>query len=301
MPEDRTERPFLWSEIHSIAKDRVAQLDANIRTEIGRPKVSIPDKGADRSQFFLLLEEEANLWADRARDLHEACLKEIGRENSLSARSSVYHNSLSFFLSDNLRHFLYLKCGCVVERLYTVRKPGQPRTYMATEVPHDVGRLLTQIIGRVKSRIANEFTKTGNWLEDMQGILREMQPHTTELTRVTTAPLPSAPVPDPACLQKSEPPAKATAATQSGEAQPATRKELIERFRDRVLKEGGKRISKTDICRVAGYKSRRSLERWQRNDLKPCSDPDMRFTATLARSTDEFLERLDKIKASSKS
>jgi hypothetical protein len=62
-PEDTSDRPFLWSEIHSIAKERIAQLDATLRIEIGNPKVRIPEHGAERRQFFLLLEEKANSWA----------------------------------------------------------------------------------------------------------------------------------------------------------------------------------------------------------------------------------------------
>jgi hypothetical protein len=120
-------RPFVWSEIHYKLKERIAQLDETIRAEIGRPNTAVPKYGAERRQFFLLLEERANGWADRVRDLHECCLKEIGREGHPTARSSVYNDSLSFFLHNELRHFLFLECGCVVDRRYTIRKPGQPR------------------------------------------------------------------------------------------------------------------------------------------------------------------------------
>lgn len=177
MPEDSSVRPFLWSEIHEIAKERTAQLDAAIRKEIGNPKVKVPEGGAGRRQFFLLLEEKANSWGDRARDACEDCLKKIGRADSHSARRSVFQNALSFFLSDNLCAFLYLECGCYVERPHTVRRPGQPRTYTSLVVRHDVRQLVSAICDRVKSRIEREFTRSGgNWLAHTHRLLREIQP-----------------------------------------------------------------------------------------------------------------------------
>ena len=171
------DRPFLWSEIHSIANERIALLDAMIRKEIKKPQSPIPKHGAERSQFFLLLEEKANFWADRARVVYEDCLKDIGREDSFSARSTVYHNALTFFLGVNLRNFLYLECGCIVERPDPLRPPGQPRrTHTITVVPHDVGLRLTQIIDRVRWRIEKKFTRSGDWLAELQGLLRETQP-----------------------------------------------------------------------------------------------------------------------------
>lgn len=214
-PQVSPDRPFLWSEIHSIAKERTAQLDAAIRKETKKPERPIPRYGAERSQFFLLLEEKANLWADRARDVYEACLKEIGRDSSLPARYSAYHNGLSFFLGDNLRHFLYVECGCVVERPYTVRRQGQPRTYTTLEIPPGVGQLLTQIIGRLKSRIEKQFTRTGEtegWLAQVQRLMREIQPQLPNQPHATTAPVPMVPTLD---LVASPPNGKSVAQTKA--------------------------------------------------------------------------------------
>ena len=48
----------------------------------------------------------------------------------------------------------------------------------------------------------------------------------------------------------------------------ASRSSLINRYIDEVLKRTGKKITRSDIWRCAGYKTRTEFEKWQRNDPK---------------------------------
>jgi hypothetical protein len=131
--DDSAARPFQWSEIHELPKKRIGQLDLAIRDEIGKPKAPILEKGSEQRHFFLLLEEKTNRWADSARDTYLQCLKEVGREGSFLAHSLVWHYGLSFFFNENLRPYLYLECGCYVERSYQVKIPNQPQTFTALD------------------------------------------------------------------------------------------------------------------------------------------------------------------------
>jgi hypothetical protein len=81
-----------------------------------------------------------------------------------------------------------------------------------------------------------------------------------------------------------------------GESQPPTRLELVDRFMNRFVEERGIQISKRDIYRVAGYKARRDLEKWQKGQSQSGSAPDLAFTKVLALSPDEFLRRLAALK-----
>jgi hypothetical protein len=191
MSDDSPDRPFLWSEIHSIAKERMEQLDKTIRAEIGRPKSPIPAMGADRHQFFLLLAERADKWADRTRDTALECLKEIGRKDSANARSSVWDNGLRFFFSDNLRSFLHLACGCYVERYYRHPGPKQPRTYTSLEIHPDIEQQIGIIVERAKARISSEFKVNENWLVNMNRLLDQLRtgsqlsdPHSNTIPKV---------------------------------------------------------------------------------------------------------------------
>jgi len=109
--------PFLWSEIHSLAKDKLERLDKTIRAEISAAVTPLPASGGARHQFFVLLEEHANEWANRAKNAYFDCLTEIGREPSLSIRLSIWDNGLRFFLGENLRQFLILACGISKQEL----------------------------------------------------------------------------------------------------------------------------------------------------------------------------------------
>lgn len=194
MPEDFPERPFLWSEIHSLAKRRLADLDTKIREEISKVGGRIPNRGADRHQFLLLLEEKANDWANRARDAYLDCLQEIGREPSYLARVSVFNNGLIFFLSDDLRNFLIRSCGCVKLEPRGVSQVGKPRAMIeVTQVPNDLNLQLGHIIERIKARISTEMHRIGNG---------ESPNNLAEFLRLMTTPtvpsnplLPSAPPP----------------------------------------------------------------------------------------------------------
>jgi hypothetical protein len=76
-----------------------------------------------------------------------------------------------------LHDLLCLECGYVFQRFYTVRRPNQPQTYTAIEVPSDVRHLFSGIRDRVKSRIEKEFTRNDeHWLAITQKLLREIQP-----------------------------------------------------------------------------------------------------------------------------
>src|SRR5277367_2888175 len=177
MSNDSPDRPFLWSEIHSLAKERIEQLDKTIRAEIGRPKSPIPAKNADRHQFFLLLAERADKWAYRGRDTYLECLREIGREDSVEARSSVWDNGLRFFINDNLHGFLHLACGCYIERYYQHPRPKQPRTYISLAVPPGVEQQIRIIVDQIRARISSEFSlkASTDWLGNMNRLLDELR------------------------------------------------------------------------------------------------------------------------------
>ena len=68
MHQRSNQPPFNWSQIHSIAKDRIAELDTAIRLEIGKPTSPVPEKSSEKHQFFLLLAEKAEIWAGRAKE-----------------------------------------------------------------------------------------------------------------------------------------------------------------------------------------------------------------------------------------
>jgi hypothetical protein len=79
----------------------------------------------------------------------------------------------------------------------------------------------------------------------------------------------------------------------------STNRERIDKFIDRIMRERGTKINKTDINRVAGYKDRSQFEEWQSGKLKPGSTPDVNFNRVLSLSADEFLQRLQTVKTSS--
>jgi hypothetical protein len=162
MSEESTARPFVWSEIHELLKRKFSELDSTIRAEIGKPKAPIPEKGSERRHFLLLLEEKLSRWADVARDTAQECLKEIGREGSDPARSSVWNYGLNFFFTENLLTYLYIACGCYVERPYRVKVGNRPKTFTSLEVNPDTQQEILAIVARTQARIYSEWTRTGD-------------------------------------------------------------------------------------------------------------------------------------------
>ena len=71
-------------------------------------------------------------------------------------------------------------------------------------------------------------------------------------------------------------------------------REKVNEFIYRVFQEHRVKISKTEIYGVAGYKTPRESERWQKGELKSGSAPDVKLNRVLSLSTDEFLEKREK-------
>ena len=89
----------------------------------------------------------------------------------------MWHNGLAFFFDENLRNFLYLACGCYVEKYYQHRSPKQPRTYTALVVRVDIQQRIAGIIGQAQTRISSDFgiKSTADWLEDTNRLLTELR------------------------------------------------------------------------------------------------------------------------------
>jgi hypothetical protein len=64
----------------------------------------------------------------------------------------------------------------------------------------------------------------------------------------------------------------------------ASRRALVETYRDHEFKRTGQRPTRTRIWKAVGYRSRTEFERWERNDPKnPNKSADQRFTDFLTR------------------
>jgi hypothetical protein len=59
-----------------------------------------------------------------------------------------------------------------------------------------------------------------------------------------------------------------TNAATSAESEPADPRALVDRYINDVLRQRGKRITRTDFWKAAGYKNATEFQRWQRQDPK---------------------------------
>jgi hypothetical protein len=78
-------------------------------------------------------------------------------------------------------------------------------------------------------------------------------------------------------------PGMASAPAKAEGADCADRRALVDAYIEEVLSKTGKRITRTDIWRSAGYKTRTEFEKWQRRDpTKVNKTADKWFTKVLA-------------------
>ena len=68
----------------------------------------------------------------------------------------------------------------------------------------------------------------------------------------------------------------------------------VDAFIEEVLQETGKRITRTDIWRAAGYKDRTEFERFQRDDPRTTDSAKAAFYRTLKMKPKAFIELRDK-------
>jgi hypothetical protein len=118
MEKSTRPRSFKWSDIHSIAQQKLNALQAEIESEVRAKLQPFPFRFAPsvQHQYFLLLEERAEKWAERACEAYLACLNEIDRGSDDHAKLSVWNNGLRFFIAEEIRYLVELSCGHDVRR-----------------------------------------------------------------------------------------------------------------------------------------------------------------------------------------
>jgi hypothetical protein len=72
------------------------------------------------------------------------------------------------------------------------------------------------------------------------------------------------------------------------------RRKLVNDFIARVGEAAGRNVTRTDIWKVAGYKSRKDFEQWQRRDPKTTQSAEEHFARVLRMLPDDFIRILDK-------
>jgi hypothetical protein len=172
MPETSPERPFQWSEIHSQVKEKLDELDKAIRAEIRASLNPLPTGGGARHQFFVLLEEKANDWADRAERVYWEYLSEIGRDTAPGVRYAVWYHGFTFFIGENIRQLMFLSCGMGAEEkrlLGFVPYKNYPTPSNVLDLRATV-RELYRIIERISKA---RMTKTLNLAEGWPRLIAE--------------------------------------------------------------------------------------------------------------------------------
>lgn len=191
--------PFKWSEIHSDAEDRIGALESAIETEIRESIEPVPQTGAARHQFFVLLEERANEWAGRGLRAYLDCLEQVGRGNAQDAKTAIWKNGLLFFTSDSISRLMYLACGIgEKERGWiTLRYPSGPAPHVA--LLQDASNRIWNIGIRVKDRTYRELfgLETCGWFEETRKLLQQLGQNAATL-----------PTPQIATVHPGEPPAQ---------------------------------------------------------------------------------------------
>ena len=72
------------------------------------------------------------------------------------------------------------------------------------------------------------------------------------------------------------------------------RRELINSFISKVERDTGRKINRTDVWTVAGYKDATEFERFQRNDTRTTDAATLAFRRVLDMEPREFIDLLDK-------
>ena len=174
MQEEVPDRPFLWSEIHSLANESLAELEKTIREEINANISPPPKSGGARHQFFVLLGERADAWAARAKDAYQKCLAQIGRKSSPAVEYAIWFNGLRFFIAENLRQLMYLNCamGPEKQRLIGLRfkKYAPQKDVLEAE---GTARDIERIVERISKRYEAESSRQ-DWFEELNKLIAEI-------------------------------------------------------------------------------------------------------------------------------
>jgi len=72
---------------------------------------------------------------------------------------------------------------------------------------------------------------------------------------------------------------------------------LVDAYISKVMVETGEKISRRDICFVAGYRNPTEFQRWQRSDPRTTPTAVANFKRVLEMEPKDFLRNLEKIKA----
>jgi hypothetical protein len=75
---------------------------------------------------------------------------------------------------------------------------------------------------------------------------------------------------------------------------PTDRRALVDSFINRVAAQTGRRITRMDIWRAAGYTNRCEFERWQRRDPRTCQSAAINFSRILTMNAESFISLLGK-------
>jgi hypothetical protein len=164
--------PFKWSDIHSLAKAKLQTLDRAIREEIRMP---LPLNGGARHQFFVLLSERVDDWANRAKTGYLDCLAQVGRQPSQPITLSIWENGLKFFITENLREYMILACGISAKELDWAENGspgvrGTPQVKAVISTLHEIDRITKSVL----SRFEFSMSQSGNWLADTRKLLNSL-------------------------------------------------------------------------------------------------------------------------------
>src|SRR5271170_2180129 len=117
MDEPENERPFRWVDIHVQAKEKLALLEDELRSEISAALVPFPESLGEQRQFLRMLEDQVNDWVERADNIYAECLRDVGRERSPANAYTIWTYGLSVFISEKIHGLVSLACGMDDEKL----------------------------------------------------------------------------------------------------------------------------------------------------------------------------------------
>jgi hypothetical protein len=176
MPKTRRSEPFKWSEIHSLAKTRIENLDSEIRAEISESVSPLPASTGARHQLFVLLEESANDWADRAYHAYMDCLREIGRIETPDVRSLIWSNGLRFFLTENIPRLVSFAAGIVQHEKVLQGSGHESGTPPKVRDLRIIAPEITTMVDRIESRMSVKVRwgeEGGSWLTQIRRLFDE--------------------------------------------------------------------------------------------------------------------------------
>jgi hypothetical protein len=111
MDAANADRPFRWVEIHEQTKEKLTQLEKDLRKEVTDQLTPFPVGRGEQARLLLMLGDKADEWVERACEVYNQCLAEIGREKSPQVMDVVWNFGLSYFIGEQIRDLLFTACG----------------------------------------------------------------------------------------------------------------------------------------------------------------------------------------------